>query len=348
MKKLLMSVLMAAALPASALAQAWPDKPVTVVVPFGAGGGVDAAARIVMPKLAERLGQQVVIDNVPGASGTIGTQRVAKAKADGTTLLFAVASPINVAPLVAPASVRYDALKDLAPIAPVAVSPFVLVGKLGLPAANTAELLALARKQPGKLTYGTDGFGTSLHVTAAMITATAGVDILHVPYKSGPQVLTDVAGGQVDLGVLPVALVQGMVKEGKVKAYGVTSKARSDALPGVPSLSETPALATLDVDSWMGSLARPAWTGHRRAAEQGSRGGAGRPGGAEAAGRWRREADADGAGRVRCLPGQGAQGAVERGRRQPHQGGVDAPTPYALRAPRRAAGRRCRSAASPD
>lgn len=254
MKKLLMSVLMAAALPASALAQAWPDKPVTVVVPFGAGGGVDAAARIVMPKLAERLGQQVVIENVPGASGTIGTQRVAKAKADGTTLLFAVASPINVAPLVAPASVRYDALKDLAPIAPVAVSPFVLVGKPGLPAANTAELLALARKQPGKLTYGTDGFGTSLHVTAAMITATAGVDILHVPYKSGPQVLTDVAGGQVDLGVLPVALVQGMVKEGKVKAYGVTSKARSDALPGVPSLSETPALATLDVDSWMGLL----------------------------------------------------------------------------------------------
>ena len=254
MKKLLMSVLMAAVLPTAALAQAWPDKPITVVVPFGAGGGVDAAARIVMPKLAERLGQQVVIENVPGASGTIGTQRVAKAKPDGYTLLFAVASPINVAPLVAPASVRYDAFKELVPIAPVAVSPFVLVGKPGLPAATTAELLALARKQPGKLTYGTDGFGTSLHVTAAMITHTAGVDLLHVPYKSGPQVLTDVAGGQVDLAVLPVALVQGMVKEGKVKAYGVTSKARSEALPGVPSLSETPALATLDVESWMGLL----------------------------------------------------------------------------------------------
>jgi tripartite-type tricarboxylate transporter receptor subunit TctC len=254
MKKLLISALMVAALPAGALAQAWPDKPITVVVPFGAGGGVDAAARIVMPKLSERLGQQVIIENVPGASGTIGTQRVIKAKPDGYTLLFAVASPINVAPLVAPGSVRYDALKELAPIAPVAVSPFVLVGKPGLPAANTAELLALARKQPGKLTYGTDGFGTSLHVTAAMITATAGVDLLHVPYKSGPQVLTDVAGGQVDLGVLPVALVQGMVKEGKVKAYGVTSKARSDALAGVPSLSETPALAALDVESWMGLL----------------------------------------------------------------------------------------------
>lgn len=255
MNKLLLCLAIAATLPLTARAQsAWPDKPVTVVVPFGAGGGVDAAARIVMPKLAERLGQQVIIENVPGASGTIGTQRVAKAKPDGSMLLFAVASPINVAPLVAPSTVRYDALKDLVPIAPVAVSPFVLVGKPGLPAANTAELLALAKKQPGKLTYGTDGFGTSLHVTAAMITATAGVDILHVPYKSGPQVLTDVAGGQVDLAVLPVALVQGMVKEGKVKAFGVTSKKTSEALPGVPSLSETPALATLDVESWMGLL----------------------------------------------------------------------------------------------
>jgi len=255
MNKPLLTLVLAAALPLAAPAQsAWPDKPVTVVVPFGAGGGVDAAARIAMPKLAERLGQQVIIENVPGASGTIGTQRVAKARPDGYTLLFAVASPINVAPLVAPSQVRYDALKELAPIAPVAVSPFVLVGKPGLPAAGTAELLALARQQPGKLTYGTDGFGTSLHVTAALITATAGVDLLHVPYKSGPQVLTDVAGGQVDLAVLPVALVQGMVKEGKVKAYGVTSKARSDALPGVPSLSETRELATLDVESWMGLL----------------------------------------------------------------------------------------------
>jgi tripartite-type tricarboxylate transporter receptor subunit TctC len=251
----LMSALVAAVLPGQALAQTWPDKPITVVVPFGAGGGVDAAARIVMPKLAERLGQQVVIENVPGASGTIGTQRVIKSRPDGYTLLFAVASPINVAPLVAPGSVRYDALKELVPIAPVAVSPFVLIGKPGLPAATTTELLALARKQPGRLTYGTDGFGTSLHVTAAMITGTAGVEMLHVPYKSGPQVLTDVAGGQVDLAVLPVALVQGMVKEGKVKAFGVTSKARTESLPGVPSLSETSTLSTLDVESWLGMLA---------------------------------------------------------------------------------------------
>ena len=255
MNKLLLATLLAATLPMLAQAQgSWPDKTVTVVVPFGAGGGVDAAARIVLPKLAARLGQQIVIENVPGASGTIGTQKVVRAKGDGYTLLFAVASPINVAPLVSPSSVRYDALKELVPIAPVAVSPFVLVGRRDLAAASTAELVKLARSQPGKLSYGTDGMGTSLHLTAAMITHQAGLNIMHVPYKSGPQVLTDVAGGTIDLAVLPVALVQGMVKENKVRAYGVTSRERSDAMPTTPSLSATPELAALDVESWMGLL----------------------------------------------------------------------------------------------
>ncbi len=255
MNKLLLATLLAATLPMLAQAQGnWPDKTVTVVVPFGAGGGVDAAARIVLPKLAARLGQQIVIENVPGASGTIGTQKVVRAKGDGYTLLFAVASPINVAPLVSPSSVRYDALKELVPIAPVAVSPFVLVGRRDLAAASTAELVKLARSQPGKLSYGTDGMGTSLHLTAAMITHQAGLNIMHVPYKSGPQVLTDVAGGTIDLAVLPVALVQGMVKENKVRAYGVTSRERSDAMPTTPSLSATPELAALDVESWMGLL----------------------------------------------------------------------------------------------
>jgi tripartite-type tricarboxylate transporter receptor subunit TctC len=257
MKTLMQSLLPAAVLfVAAAKVQAgWPDKPITVVVPFSAGGGVDAAARVVLPKLADRLGQQIVIENVPGASGTIGTQKVARAKGDGYTLLFAVASPINVAPLVSPAAVRYDVAKDLLPITPVAVSPFVLVGRRDLPAATTAELLQAARNQPGRLTYGTDGMGTSLHLTAATIAHLAAVNLVHVPYKSGPQALTDVAGGTVDLAVLPVALVQGMVRENKVRAYGVTSRQRSEALPGVPSLSETRELAGLDVESWMGLLA---------------------------------------------------------------------------------------------
>lgn len=228
---------------------------ITVVVPFAAGGGVDAAARLVMPKLAERLKATIVIENVPGASGSIGTQRVIRARPDGSTLLFAAASPINVAPQVAPSTIRYDGLKDLTAVTPVAVSSFVLIGRRGLPAANTAELIAHARRNPGRLTYGTDGVGTSLHVTATMITQRAGVELTHVPYKSGTQVMTDVAGGQIDLAVLPVALAAPFVRDRSVVAYGVTTAARAEALPDAPALAETPALAGLDVEAWLGLLA---------------------------------------------------------------------------------------------
>ncbi len=239
----------------TALAQGYPAKPVTVIVPFGAGGGVDATARLITPKLGEALKQSVVIENVAGAAGTIGTQKVARAQADGYTLLFAVASPLNVAPLVAPSAVRYDTFKDFAPIATVGVAPFVLIGKSTLPANTMAELIKLARSQPGKLNFGTDGVGTSLHITAELIKQRAGLDIVHVPYKSGPQVLTDVAGGQVDLAVLPLSLAQPFIKEGKVKAYGVTSLARAASAPSIPALTETPELKGLEMDSWLGLLA---------------------------------------------------------------------------------------------
>jgi tripartite-type tricarboxylate transporter receptor subunit TctC len=237
-----------------ALAQAYPAKPVTVIVPFAAGGGVDSTARLIMPKLAEVLRQSVVIENVAGAAGTIGTQRVARAPADGYTLLFAVASPLNVAPLVSPAAVRYDTFKDFTPLSTAAVGPFVLVGRSMLEPRTMADLVKFVRAQPGKLNFGTDGVGTSLHVTAELIKQRAGLDIVHVPYKSGPQVLTDVAGGQIDLAVLPLTLAQPFIRDGKVRAYGVTSKARWPALPDVPSLSETAELRDLDVESWLGLL----------------------------------------------------------------------------------------------
>lgn len=240
---------------ALAQAQNFPAKPITVIVPFAAGGGVDSTARLIMPKLADQLKQTVVIENVAGAAGTIGTLKAARAPADGYTLLFAVASPINVAPLVAPSAVKYDALKDFTPLATVAVSPFVLIGKTSLPAANTAELIRLARAQPGKLNLGTDGVGTSLHITAELIKQRAGLDIVHVPYKSGPQVLTDVAGGQVDLAVLPLTLAQPFIRDGKVRAYGVTSKGRWPSQPDIPSLAETADLKDLEVESWLGLLA---------------------------------------------------------------------------------------------
>ena len=224
---------------------AYPSGPITVIVPFAAGGSVDVAARVVLPRLAERLKQAVVIENVPGAAGTIGTQRAIRARADGYTLLFAVASPITVAPQVAPSTVKYDALKELAPIAPVGVAPFVLIGKPGLAAAATSDLVRLAKSQPGKLNYGTDGVGTSMHVSMELVKQNAKIDVMHVPYKSGPQVLA----------VLPVSLAQGFIRDGKVKAFGVTSKARWASLPGVPSLSEAAELKDMDVESWYGLLA---------------------------------------------------------------------------------------------
>ena len=239
---------------AAAQAQNYPAKPITLIVPFAAGGGVDATARLLTAKLGELLKQPVVIENVAGAAGTIGALKAARAPADGYTLLFAVASPLNVAPLVAPSAVRYDTFKDFTPLATVAVGPFVLIGRPTLSAANTAELVKLARAQPGKLNFGTDGVGTSLHVTAEMIKQRAGLDMVHVPYKSGPQVLTDVAGGQVDLAVLPLTLAQPFIKDGKVRAYGVTTAARWPGLPEVPALAETPELRGLDVESWLGLL----------------------------------------------------------------------------------------------
>lgn len=244
-----------ACLAMQAFAQTWPAKPITVIVPFAAGGGVDSTARLLVPKIAESLKQSMVIENVAGAAGTIGTQKAARAAADGYTLLFAVASPLNVAPLVAPAAVRYDTFKDFVPLSTVAIGPFVLIGRSTLEAKTTAELIRIVRANPGKLNFGTDGVGTSLHVTGELIKQRANLDIVHVPYKSGPQVLTDVAGGQVDLAILPLGLAQPFIRDGKVRAYGVTSKTRWSSLPDVPSLAENADLHDFDVESWLGMLA---------------------------------------------------------------------------------------------
>ena len=223
---------------------------------------MDVAARLVMPRLAERLGQPVIIENMVGASGTIATQRVIKASPVGYTLLFGVASSVLVAPLISPAKFRYDGLHELKPLAPVASSVFALLARPGLAAGSADDLIELARQKPGRLTLGTDGIGTSLHLTGELIQQMSGIDLVHVPYRSGPQVLTELAGGQIDLAVLPVALAQPFVLEGKVKALGMTSRQRLAALPQTPSLSETPALRNLEVEAWQGLLA-PAHTDAR-------------------------------------------------------------------------------------
>lgn len=244
---------------ARAQAATWPGKPVTVIVPFAAGGSVDTAARMVLQKLGDRLRQPFIVDNTTGAAGTIGTLKAARAPADGYTLLFAVASPITVAPLVKPSTVKYDAAKDLLPIGVVATSPFVVVASPKFEGATAADLLRIAKEKPGKLNYGTDGVGTSMHLTAELIKLRGGIDVLHVPYKSGPQVLTELSSGLLDLAVMPVTLAQPFIKDGKVKALGVTSAERWPSLPDVPPLSATPALRGLAVDSWYGLFA-PAGT----------------------------------------------------------------------------------------
>ena len=236
-------------------AQAYPTKTITMIVPFGAGGGVDTAARITGAKLAEVLKQPVVIENVAGAAGTIGTARVARSAADGYTLLFAVASPINVAPLVAPSMVRYDVFADLTALSIVGMSPFVLIGRTALEASNTAALLALSRSQPGKLNFGTDGVGGSLHITGELINQRAGIQLVHVAYKSGPQVLSDVAAGHLDLAILPLTLAQPLIRDNKVRAYGVSSLRRWPTAPDVPALAEAPGLKNFEMDSWLGIFA---------------------------------------------------------------------------------------------
>ncbi len=239
----------------AAQAQTWPSRPITLIVPYAAGGNVDAVARGIVPELSKRLGQQVVVENVAGAGGIIGTDRAARAAPDGHTLLLSVESTIVIAKMVSPSVVKYDGLTDFAPITLLSSAPLVLVGKPSLPANNLDELVKLLRAQPGKFNYATSGVGTSLHVAGEMFNQRGKVQITHVPYKVGAQIVTDLMGDQIDLAMLPIPLTSEQVRSGKVKAFGVTQPVRSSALPDVPSMDEHPDLKGVDVTVWFGVFA---------------------------------------------------------------------------------------------
>lgn len=236
-------------------ATSYPTRSITLIVPYAAGGNVDAVARWVAPELSKRLGHTVVIDNVAGAGGVIGTERAARASADGHTLLLSVESAMVIAKLVSPSVVKYDGLKDFAPVSLLSSSPLVLVGRPGLPANNLDDLLKLMRKEPGKLNYATSGIGTSLHVAGEMFNQLGKVQMVHVPYKIGSQIVTDLMGNQVDLAMLPIPLTSEQVKAGRIKAFGVTEATRSPGLPDVPSMAEHPQLKGLEVTVWFGLFA---------------------------------------------------------------------------------------------
>src|SRR5262245_3508156 len=251
-----LAIIFAASLFATAAAgQSYPSRPITVVVPYAAGGTVDAVARIVAPRIGERLGQNVVIENVAGAGGIVGTQRAARSAPDGYTLLLSVESTMAIARLVQPSTVQYDSQKDFSPISLIGTSPLVLAGKKQLPAATTDELLKLLRANPGKYSYATSGTGTSLHVAGEMINIEGKVSMVHVPYRVGAQMVTDLIGNQIDLAMLPLVMALPNYRNGNIKAFGTTEPTRSPVAPELPSLAEHPDLRQVNVTVWFGLFA---------------------------------------------------------------------------------------------
>jgi tripartite-type tricarboxylate transporter receptor subunit TctC len=239
----------------AAFAQTYPSRPITVIVPYAAGGSVDAVARIMAPRLGERLGQSVLIENVAGAGGIVGTQRAARAAPDGYTLLFSVESTMAIAKLVQPSTVQYDSQKDFSPISLIGTSPLVLAGKKTLPADTTDELIKLLRANPGKFNYATSGTGTSLHVAGEMINIEGKVSMVHVPYRVGAQMVTDLVGNQIDLAMLPLVMALPNFRSGNIKAFGTTEPSRSPVAPDLPSLTEHPDLKNVNVTVWFGLFA---------------------------------------------------------------------------------------------
>jgi tripartite-type tricarboxylate transporter receptor subunit TctC len=230
---------------------AWPQRPIKFVVPFAAGGTTTILARLLADRLAQGLGQPVVVDNRPGAGGNVGMDAVAKSEPDGYTLLM---GPIGLA--INPAlyaKMAFDPLKDLVPIGLYAGVPNLLVVHPGVPAQNLAELIAHAKANPGKLHYASNGNGTSSHLAAEMLKAAAGVDIVHVPYKGGAPAMQDLIGGQVAMLFDQMPAVLPQVQGGRVRALGVSSAKRSAAAPQVPAIAET--LPGFDMTVWFGVLA---------------------------------------------------------------------------------------------
>jgi len=239
----------------SVLGESYPSRPVTLIVPYAAGGGVDAVARVIAESLSERLGQRFVIENVTGAGGVIGTQRAARAQADGYTLLFAVENTMAVAKLVQPTVVQYDSQKDFQPISLIGTAPLVLAGKKDLPANNIAELMTLLKANPGKYSFASSGVGTSLHVLGEMINVEGKVKMVHVPYRAAPQIVTDLISNQIDLAILPLNLALPSYRNGSVKIFGTSERTRSPLAPDLPSLAEHPDLKGVNMTVWYGLFA---------------------------------------------------------------------------------------------
>jgi tripartite-type tricarboxylate transporter receptor subunit TctC len=240
-----------------AQAQAYPTRPVRLIVPWPPGGGVDIAARAIQPKLAEHLGQPVVIDNRAGAAGQIGTQLAARSPADGYTILLGAAGPNAILPLLTPKP-PYDALHDFAEVSHFANTLYVFVANPSLPASSVKELVALAKARSAKLTVGVSGTATPAHIAGEFLRVRSGIELASVFYKGVAGAVIDVMGGQIDTAIVTISPVIPHAKTGKLKVLGVTSRERSTQLPDVPTIAES-GYPGFEVVNWYGVLA-PAGT----------------------------------------------------------------------------------------
>jgi tripartite-type tricarboxylate transporter receptor subunit TctC len=256
MKKLLAFVC-AVVVAGSAFAQAYPNRAVRVIVPWPPGQATDIAARVVAEKLQGALGQPFVVENRPGAGGSLGTDVVVKSTPDGYTILAASSGPVSIMPNLQ--GTPYNPLKDLAPVSLICATPFALVANPSFPAKDAKEFVAMVKANPGKYTFASSGTGATAHLFAELFLSMAGLQARHVPYKGSAPALTDVMNGNVDFAMETVAATQGHIKSGKLKAYGVSTARRTGAMPELPPLAEAAGLPGYDAAAWIG-YAAPAGT----------------------------------------------------------------------------------------
>lgn len=231
----------------------YPSKTVRIVVPFAPGGATDISARLLAPKLSQSLGQPVIVENRAGAGGTIGSDHAAKAAPDGYTLAFATSSTHGAAPSLYK-NLPYDPVQDFEPISLLVSTPFVVAVKKDLPVTSVSELIALAKKSPGKLNYASPGIGSSNQLAVEMLKMMTGVEVVHIPYKGSGPALADLAAGQVDLVINDMASLLGFIKAGTVKPLAVTSLKRNPLLPQLPTVDGS-GVRGYEALAWYGLLA---------------------------------------------------------------------------------------------
>ena len=231
----------------------YPNKPIRLIVPFTPGGVTDASARLVAEQMSKRLGQQMIVENKPGASGNIGTSQVAAAEPDGYTLVLGFDGTIVINPHVFP-SIPFDPVKDFAPVGKIGDAILILVAHPSVAANNVKELIALSKTDPNGLNYGTSGLGSTPHIAGETLNIVAGSKLVHVPYKGGGQALIDVQGGSIPLVFTAVAGALPHIQNGRIKGIGVTSAARAPSLPNIQTFIEA-GLPNFVLNSWVGILA---------------------------------------------------------------------------------------------